>query len=211
MADTVDEISGGRLLLGLGSGAHENDHRAFGYPFDHQISRFEEALHVIHTLLREGRIDFQGRYYQMRECELRPRGPRPQGPPIIVGSKFPRMLNLTVRYADAWNTPWANHIEDIPTLRATVDAACEASGRDPATLARTVSLMVDLPTANRAAQPAWVRAYRESLDPIVAAPDELAALLHRYADEGISHVQIWLEPNTAAGVADLAPVLDGLR
>lgn len=76
MAVTVDEICGGRLILGLGAGWVESDFRAFGFPFDHRVSRFEEALLIITTLLREGRIDFDGEYYQARDCELRPRGPR---------------------------------------------------------------------------------------------------------------------------------------
>jgi hypothetical protein len=92
MADTVDEISGGRLILGLGAGWHEPEYRAFGYPYDHRASRFEEALTITATLLREGRIDFVGRYYEARECELRPRGPRPGGPPIMVGTRGPRMM-----------------------------------------------------------------------------------------------------------------------
>jgi len=80
MTDTLDEISGGRLILGLGAGYHEREYRAFGYPFDHLVSRFEEALRIIHTLLRVGEIDFHGRYYDALACELRPRGPRVSGP-----------------------------------------------------------------------------------------------------------------------------------
>src|SRR2546423_868202 len=72
MADTVDEISGGRLILGLGAGWNEVEFQAFGYPFDHRASRFEEALTIIHGLLREGHVDFAGQYYQARNCELRP-------------------------------------------------------------------------------------------------------------------------------------------
>src|SRR3712207_2979464 len=79
MADTVDEISGGRLILGLGAGWHEPEYRAFGFPFDHRASRFEEGIRIIHGLLRDGRVDFSGRYYQAQECELRPRGPPRQG------------------------------------------------------------------------------------------------------------------------------------
>jgi alkanesulfonate monooxygenase SsuD/methylene tetrahydromethanopterin reductase-like flavin-dependent oxidoreductase (luciferase family) len=210
MADTVDEISGGRLMLGLGSGAHENDHRAFGYPFDHQISRFEEALEIIVTLLRTGRIDFSGRYYRARECELRPRGPRPAGPPILVGSKGPRMLRLTTTYADAWNTPWCHDVATVADHRETVDAACRTVGRDPASLQRTVSLMVDLPGRETRNQPAWVAAYRGSLGPIRLPPDALSERLLAYADHGISHVQIWLEPNSRAGVDAFGAVLEAL-
>ena len=81
MADTVDEISGGRLILGLGAGNHEPEFRAFGYPFDHLSGRFEESLQIIRGLLRNGKVDFQGQYYTARECELRPRGPTRLGPP----------------------------------------------------------------------------------------------------------------------------------
>ena len=92
MAATIDEISGGRLVLGLGAGWNETEYRAFGYPFDHRIGRFEEAFTIIRTLLREGAIDFDGRWYQARDCELLPRGPRPAGPPLMIGSSGPRML-----------------------------------------------------------------------------------------------------------------------
>jgi len=75
MADTVDEISGGRLILGLGAGYHEPEFRAFGFPFDHLLGRFEESLQIIHSLLRNGAVDFQGRFHAARDCELHPRGP----------------------------------------------------------------------------------------------------------------------------------------
>jgi alkanesulfonate monooxygenase SsuD/methylene tetrahydromethanopterin reductase-like flavin-dependent oxidoreductase (luciferase family) len=88
MAATVDDISNGRLTLGLGAGNNEFEHQAFGYPFDHRVSRFEEALAIIHPLLRMGRVDFAGRYYQARNCELRLSGPRLNGPPIVVGNKW---------------------------------------------------------------------------------------------------------------------------
>ena len=96
LAATVDEISGGRLILGLGAGWNDAEFRAFGFPFDHRISRFEEAFTIIRTLLREGYIDFHGTYYEMRDLELLPRGPRPQGPPLMVGSVRPRMLHITL-------------------------------------------------------------------------------------------------------------------
>ena len=106
-AATLDEISGGRLILGLGAGWNEPEYRAFGFPFDHRVDRFEEAFTIIRTLLREGKIDFDGRYYQARDCELLPRGPRPGGPPLMVGSNGPRMLELTLPYVDAWNAWFA--------------------------------------------------------------------------------------------------------
>lgn len=79
-ASTLEEISGGRLVLGLGAGWNRTEYEAYGVPFDHRVSRFEEAFTVIRTLLREGRCDFHGRYYELDDCELLPRGPRPEGP-----------------------------------------------------------------------------------------------------------------------------------
>ena len=122
MADTIDEISGGRLILGLGAGWHEPEYAAFGFPYDHRVSRFEEALQIITALLRTGQVDFQGDYYSARDCELRPRGPRPEGPPILVGGSGQRMLRLAARYADAWNADRQNDVAAVQALNARVDA-----------------------------------------------------------------------------------------
>src|SRR5690348_13598032 len=84
MADTLDEVSDGRFILGLGAGWHEPEFDAFGAPFDHRASRLEEALKIIVPLLREGKVDFEGRFYQARDCVLLPRGRRPRGPKILV-------------------------------------------------------------------------------------------------------------------------------
>src|SRR6185369_18014393 len=92
MADTVDEVSGGRLILGIGAGWNEPEYQAFGLPFDHRVDRFEEALQILKPLLREGHVDFAGRYYQARNCDDVPRGPRSKGPPLMVGAEGPRML-----------------------------------------------------------------------------------------------------------------------
>ncbi len=81
IAATVDDISGGRLILGLGAGWHEPEYTAFGYPYDHLGSRFDEALTIIAALLRDGHVDFVGRYYQARECELRPAAHGRRGSP----------------------------------------------------------------------------------------------------------------------------------
>ena len=146
MADTIDEISGGRLILGLGAVFHDPEHHAFGYPIDHRYTRFEEAIRVIHGLLREGSIDFEGTYYQVRDCELRPRGPRPGGPQIMIGAKGKKMLRLTARYADLWNKnlfSGSGHSrpEDLNPEKTLLDAACKEEGRDPATLGRTALIL----------------------------------------------------------------------
>ncbi len=213
MADTVDEISGGRLVLGLGAGWNEDEFRAFGYPYDHRVGRFEEALTIIATLLREGRIDFDGTYYQARECELRPRGPRPQGPPILIGAMAhaERMLRLTATHADQWNAWLAfgrSRPDEIPPLRDKVDAACRAAGRDPAALARTVTVTVDL-IDQPDSRPTFAQRGVAQV-PLTGSPDALAEQLTAFAREGISHVQVALHPNSLAGIEAFAPVLDVL-
>jgi alkanesulfonate monooxygenase SsuD/methylene tetrahydromethanopterin reductase-like flavin-dependent oxidoreductase (luciferase family) len=197
-ADTIDEISGGRLILGLGAGDSAFEHRAFGYPDDHRIGRFEEALTIIRALLRTGVSDFAGTYYQTRACELRPRGPRPQGPPLLIGAlgSGRRMLRLTAQYADMWNVWLAftrSHPDALPPLRAVLDAACLAYNRDPATLARTVTVRVALRGEHVSGA-------------IEGSPDAIAAALAAFAREGVSHIQVWLAPNTLAGLEAFAPV-----
>lgn len=200
MADTVDEISGGRLILGLGAGYYEREYSAFGFPYDHRFSRFEEALRIISGLLRDGGIDFDGRFYQARDCELRPRGPRPQGPSIMVGTRGEKMLRLTAELADVWNG-WllreGSSANALPPIREAVDAACRDVGRDPASLDRTATVMVDLDA------PAGGRV-------IGGTPEEVAASLRSFADEGITHLQISSKVTNVAGLERYAPVLEAL-
>ena len=201
-ADTVDEISGGRLVLGLGAGWHEPEYDAFGYPFDHRAGRFAEALTIISGLLRHGEVDFRGTYHAARDCELRPRGPRRQGPPIMIGSSGERMLRLAARHADIWNAWGKQDPAEIPPLRATVDGACRAEGRDPASMARSVSMLVDLPGA--AGRP------REEPPFVTGDAETIEGTLRGMAREGIGHVMVVLDPNTVAGIEALAPVLERL-
>ena len=114
MADAVDEVSAGRLILGLGAGWHEPEFRAFGYPFDHLASRFEDALRIIAPLVRGDAVDFQGAFERAVDCVSLPRGPRPEGPPILIGASRPRMLRLTAELADAWNTCWLGRAGELP-------------------------------------------------------------------------------------------------
>ena len=215
MADAVDEISGGRLILGLGAGWHEPEFRAFGYPSDHRISRFEEAVRLIRSLLRDGHADFDGVYYQARDCELRPRGPRPHGPPILIGTlaSGPRMLRLAATYADVWNG-WLvharSHPDQVPPLRTAVDAACAAVGRDPRTLDRTVGVLIDQRQPSERPRPDRGPLSPGQPEPLTGTPEELATALRGFAREGISHVQIAPLVNGLAGVEALAPVLEVL-
>ena len=196
MAATLDEVSGGRLILGLGCGWHEPEYRAFGYPYDHRVGRFEESLAVIRPLVRGERVTFDGQWHQVQDAVLLPPPPRsPAGRlgadgarmPILVAAKGERMLRLVAREADAWNTAWFG----LPTgrftqRRADLLAACEAEGRDPATLDVTVGLTIDSATAAGGRPGA-----ADSLPPDV---DAVAAALDAWRDLGVAHVQVDLRP-----------------
>lgn len=217
MADAVEEISGGRLILGLGSGYHKLEYDAFGFPFDYKVSRFEEAIQIVHGLLRDGEVDFEGRYHRARECELKPRGPRPSGPPILIGTNTgsPRMQGVAARYADLWNVYYDNtHNEVEGFIRALpeMEHACSIHGRDMDTLESTVTVLV----ADSSADPWWDRLPTDSyakegpLIPLAGTPERIAEELSRYHSAGVSHVQISLEPTTCDTIEALAPVLDAL-
>ena len=209
-AATLDEISGGRLILGLGAGWNEVEYGAYGFPFDHRVSRFEEAFTIIRTLLAEGRCDFHGAYYDLDDCELLPRGPRHphgEGPPVLVGSHGERMLAITLPHVQAWNawfTWFDNSVEGYRPMRDTVDAACRAAGRDPAEVERTLALLVAFPAA-------LGRALGErtgpDVTPISSDAATLASALRAFAAAGVGHVQLVLDPITVETIAALAPAL----
>ena len=201
MAITVDEISDGRLILGLGAGWHQPEFDAFGYPFDHRVGRFEEAMRIIGPLLREGKVDFRGQYFSAPGCEMRPSSSRADGTsiPILIASRGPRMLDLTVAHADLWNTAWFGPVEASAASRAEFDAACAAAGRDPATLGVTVGVNVASPDADPdpEADPNRV---------LAGSPEEIAAGLRAYADAGVAHVICGALSDASADYA--AAVLD---
>ena len=196
MAAELDEVSDGRLILGLGCGWHKPEFDAFGYPFDHRVSRFDEGLQVLVPLLREGRVTFSGRYHEAVDAELRPRPIREGGPPIMIAGKQPRMLKLVARYADQWNAAWYGHPDEAHELRerlANLHAALDAAGRDPATLEMTAGIFVAFEGADADAPE---RAIRGSLD-------EVADALAGYEAMGISHLIAHIFPRTPEAVGSL--------
>jgi alkanesulfonate monooxygenase SsuD/methylene tetrahydromethanopterin reductase-like flavin-dependent oxidoreductase (luciferase family) len=206
-ADTLDEISGGRFVLGLGAGWNETEFRAFGIPFDHRIDRFEEAFTIIRSLLQDGAIDFEGRYYSARDCELQPRGPTPGGPPLLIGSIGRRMLAITAPHVDAWNAWYVdtdNSPHGVAPLREQVDAACRTAGRDPGEIERTVAVLVRLSGGSGRVQGNYSP---QAPKPLSGPPEAIAAELRRYATEGIAEVQLVLDPITEAAIDELAPAL----
>jgi len=210
LAATVDEISGGRLILGLGAGWNDTEFRAFGFPFDHRISRFEEAFTIVRTLLREGSIDFDGRYFQARDCELLPRPARRGGPPLMVGSVGPRMLEITLPHVEMWNV-WYRDSNNSPAglepILRELDAACRNVGRDPATLEKTSAVLVQLPGGKGRVMGDTTQ---KDVPPVEGSALEIAARLRDYAALGLAEVQLVIDPITIESIRALAPVLSEL-
>ena len=209
MADTVDEISNGRLILGLGAGYMEGEFRAFGYPYDTLMGRFEEALQIVCPLLRTGAVDFKGKYYEARDCELLPRGPRRTGPPIMIGARPDkrRALRLTAQYADCWHVFCSQPEGIVPMLKA-VDVACANVGRDAATLQRTSTVLFDVPVGPKGTSlPGWQK-FRIAAGSQSGSPEQMADVLRAFARAGVGHVQVWPDPYSLAGLDAFAAVLE---
>lgn len=206
MAATLDHVSGGRLILGVGSGWHDPEYEAFGYPTDHKVSRFEESLAVITSLIRDSEVTLEGRYMTARDAVLRP--PARPDLPILVAAEGPRMLELTARYADAWNLAWFGLPDErLARIREALSQACERVGRDPATLSITVGITVRYPELASAATDA-----KAPTGPALSGtPAEIAAGLAAHAAAGADHVIAALEPATPATLAAFAQAVARYR
>ena len=207
-AATVDAISDGRLIVGLGAGWNEREYRAFGFPFDHRVGRFEEAFTIIRTLLRDGEIDYAGVYHSADHAVLHPRPVRPGGPPLMVGSVSPRMLAITLPHVDAWNVWWsdfANSPSGFAEVKGRVDAALVDIGRDPSSVAATCAVHVRLPGGTGRQMGEYGGG--PVVEPIQGSPAEIADQLRAFADAGATHVQLVLDPITRSTIESLADVL----
>lgn len=143
MAASVDEISGGRLVLGLGAGWNETEFHAFGFPFDRTVSRFEESFTIVRRLLAGERVSLHGDFNALEDAVLLP--PPARRIPILLGSNGARMLAIALPHVAAWNTwftSYGNSAAGFRDLNAKIDAACRHAGREPATLGRSACVLV---------------------------------------------------------------------
>ncbi|MEO7664866.1 MAG: LLM class flavin-dependent oxidoreductase [Candidatus Limnocylindrales bacterium] len=200
--ETLDEISGGRFVFGLGAGHAGRQGHAFGLPEDRTVGRFEEALQIIVPLLREGRADFEGTFHAARDVEQRPLGPRPGRIPIMIGAKGPKMLRLAARHADIWS--WfveeRSNLDEFGPRLAALEAACEDVGRDPATIGRSAGIIVEPTSVTGAAEVLGT--------PIRGSTAEIADGLMAFLAGGFDHVEVVLWPPTIAALDAMAPVLE---
>jgi probable F420-dependent oxidoreductase len=204
-AATVDEISDGRLVLGLGAGWNEAEFRAFGVPFDHRVSRFEESFEIVRRLLAGERVTLAGRFWRVEDAVVLPRPRRRL--PLMVGSSRDRMLSITLPHVDAWNIwfdRYGNTPEGFAAASARVTAAAERAGRPPDEVERSACVLVVLDPAvdERPAGP--------DVRPLEGPPERIAAGLREFADAGADEAILVLNPITERSIAALAPALDAL-
>lgn len=201
-AATVDEISGGRLVVGVGAGWNETEFRAFGLPYERRVDRFTEGFEILRRLLAAERVDHRGEFYHLKGAELLP-PPRPGGPPLMIGSNGGRMLSVALPYAERWNSWFAdfdNRAVGLAGLLERIDHACEEAARDPSTLERSVAVLVkfdDEPSARSA-----------EAEPIRGTPREMAGLLAEIQTLGVAEVQLVLDPITTGSIERAAEVKD---
>ena len=203
MTAALDDVSGGRLILGVGAGWHDPEFDAFGYPLDHRLGRFDEAMEILVQLLRTGRASYEGHWHHARDAVLIP--PMRADVPLLIAGRSPRMMRAIARHADLWNGAWYARPDDPVLLQrmAELDAACAEIGRDPATVKRTVGVNVRYPDA-----------IGEPADPskwLTGSTQQIADGLAAFERAGYDHAIVWLEPMVEASVERLAESLAVMR
>jgi probable F420-dependent oxidoreductase len=204
-AATVHEISGGRLVLALGAGWNETEFRAYGFPFDHRASRFEESFEVIRRLVSGERVSFEGRYVHVHDAVLMP--PPLTRPRLMIGSSGERVLAAALPHVDAWNTwfDWfGNTPEGFAARNAEVDESARRAGRDPASIERSACLLVAFDRSS------GERSHDPSAPPVIGSPELVAETLRSMGDAGADEVILVIDPITEDSIVSLAGVLASL-
>jgi len=201
MCNTIDEISGGRFVVGLGSGWHEPEFAAFDFNFARRVSVFDESLQVIVPLLREGKSDFNGEFAK-GVAELRPAGPRADkgGPPILIAGTKPRMMSLIAKYADRWNSVWYGlPTDEFRAERRDLEAACAAISRDP----REIEVSAGVIVSNEAGTNDNEHLYGEV--------DQIAEGLNAWQAEGVTEVMCAMQPPSVELVGKITEAASQVR
>lgn len=202
MATTVDELSGGRFVLGIGAGWNRQEFDAFGIPYDHRAGRFEESFGIVRGLLAGERVTATGRHWRVQDAVLLPSPPRRV--PLMIGSSGPRVLRTALPWADAWNT-WFDLTGNTPggfeRENAKVTAAAEAVGRDPGSLERSACVLV---VADRGARE---RPIPDGCPPLEGDADAIAQGLRELAEAGADEAILVVNPITETSIRGLGPAL----
>jgi probable F420-dependent oxidoreductase len=196
MAATVDEVSGGRFVLGLGAGWNEAEFRAFGIPYDHRVSRFEEAFAIVRGLLGGVRVTLAGRFWQVDDAVLLP--PPARRVPLMIGSNGPRVLGIALPHVDAWNTWWddyGNSAEGFAALNERISGAARDAGRSPGEVRRSACVLV---------APGGERQRSTDVPPLEGPPERIAAHLRELAEAGADEAILVADPITEWSIRGLA-------
>ena len=202
MAATVDEVSGGRLVVALGAGWNRTEFEAFGVPFDHRVSRFEEAFEILRRLLAGERVTLHGSYHRVDDAVLLPTPAR--RPTLMVGSGGERMLSIALPHVDVWNT-WFDWYGNTPggfaARNAEIDAAATRAGRDPGEIERSacVRVVLDRGASERPIDP-------ES-PPLEGPADRIAHGLLEMAEARADELILVVTPITERSIRELGAVL----
>jgi probable F420-dependent oxidoreductase len=201
MAATIAEVSDGRFVLGLGAGWNEAEFRAFGLPFDHRVSRFEESFTILRTLLAGERASLAGRFFSADDAVLLP-APTHRVP-LMIGTTGPRMLSIGLPHADAWNSwyeGFGNTPDGFAALNERISAAARDAGRRPSEVERSACVLVQL-----GPYPAE-RPQLPHAPALTGAPDRIASVLREFAAAGADELILIADPITERSVRTLAEV-----
>src|SRR5215213_9782078 len=194
MAASLDEVSGGRFVRGIGSGWNDVEFRAFGFPLDRRVSRFEEAFEIVRRLVSGEHVTFSGRFFAVDDAVLLP--PPARRIPLMLGANAPRMLSIGLPHADVWNT-WYTHygntVDGFVEHNAYVSRACEEAGRDPAEVERSACVLVQLEGG--------VDERAEKAPPV--GPEALAEHLRALAEVGSNEAILVVNPITERSIRAL--------
>lgn len=202
IAAAVDELSGGRLVVGLGTGWNETEFTAFGIPFDNRLARFTEAFEIIRRLLAGERVTYRGTYEVVDDAVLLP--PPARRPPLMIGGIRARTLDVAIPYVDAWNTwyEWyGNTPEGFATANRRVDEIARKAGREPDAIARSACVLVVLdPDAGE-------RPMVEKAPPLEGSPEAVSTFLRDLAAAGADEAILVASPITEQSIRRLGPAL----
>ncbi|MFC5261975.1 LLM class flavin-dependent oxidoreductase [Kribbella qitaiheensis] len=195
MAATIDQVSDGRLILGVGAGWHDPEYEANGLPTDHRVGRFAEWLEIVARMVRGETVTFDGTYHQVHEAMLEP--PARRRIPILVAARQPRMLDLTARWADSWNTAWFGAVDDrLKGRLRDLQSALATAGRPEDEVTKTVGISVRDPEQPAVPEP--------DDHAFAGTVDELAMLFKDYESLGVEHLIVGMEPMSPRSVDRLA-------
>ncbi len=205
-AAAIQEISDGRLVLGLGAGWNETEFRAFGVPFDHRATRFSESFEIIRRLFAGERVTFEGRFEHVQDAVLLPRPDVP--PPLMVGSTGERVLRAALAHADAWNIwyDWyGNTPEGFATENDRVSQLVRENGREPSDVVRSATVFVTVEDGTRD------RPHTHDVSALTGSPETIASGLAEFAAAGLQEAILVVSPITERAIRTLGHTLTALN